>query len=161
MTCRRIARLITDGSRRERLMARKSLRGILPIVVLLALALGLEKSEAVICEDCYEDSDGICDRWGQNCVDDAQCCVRGAAFCQSLATDGEWRLVKRNSSWCNEVWVPNVGYHCSAQDNSCAACSCSGGGGVGDPGGGGGDSCAIRPGEWCPPSCTSCTIIFF
>lgn len=29
------------------------------------------------------------------------------------------------------------------------------------PGGGGGGGCTRLPGEWCPPSCFSCTIVYF
>jgi len=126
-------------------------RVILPIALLAILS---HPGIAEICQDCYEKPSGLCGPRGGDCVDDASCCITDGSLCTTLSQDPDWWLAEISTTWCTEVWVNGVGYSCRGDTLSCSPEAPPGGGG-------GGDSCVVKLGEWCPPSCTSCTRVLF
>jgi hypothetical protein len=114
----------------------------IPILVLAGVALSATAAFAwpSVCDNCYVGQSRLGDP-------DAQCCLDGR--CDFWEDDG-YLLIYPSMEWCTS-WVTENSAGCNGE-----AYSCSSGGG----GGGGSDECTITVGEWCPPSCSHCFVVF-
>lgn len=115
---------------------------LVPVLVLAGVAVSATTAYSwpSICDNCYKGTN----RYGEP---DAQCCLDGRC---DIWEDLGYGKLYGNMEWCTS-WVTEGDAGCNGKESSCS----SGGGDGGD----GGD-CTIQVGEWCPPSCSHCYVVF-
>lgn len=116
---------------------------LIPILVVAGMAVSATKAHSwpSVCDNCFVGTNQA----GQP---DAQCCLDNQ--CSFWENDPNYSLSMSNMEYCTSYADEN-GAGCNGTQNSCSA-----GGGDGD----GENECTITVGEWCPPSCSHCYVVF-